>query len=92
MKTTLELPDELVRAVKLRALRKGRTMKEAIAELLRMGLAAGATPRPTISIDVETGLPSIQGALRAPIATTSTEEIQSQEAEDLERLGDSIRR
>jgi plasmid stability protein len=99
MKTTLELPDDLVRAVKLRALREGRKLKEAVAELLRKGLAAGATPmpRPTISIDSETGLPSIQGAPGAPIATMSTEEIyaalqETQEAEDLERLGVSLRR
>jgi plasmid stability protein len=99
MKTTLDLPDDLVRAVKLRALREGRKLKEAVAELLRQGLAAPSTPmpRPTILIDAETGLPSIQGAPGAPIATMSTEEIyaaiqKSQEEEDLERLGVALRR
>jgi plasmid stability protein len=100
MKTTLDLPDDLVRAVKLRALRQGRKLKEAVAELLRQGLAsspAAPTPRPTISTDAETGLPTIQGGPGAPISTMSTEEIyaaiqKSQEEEDLERLGVSLRR
>lgn len=43
MKTTLDLPDELIRAVKLKAVRDGRKLKDAIAELLRMGLAATGT-------------------------------------------------
>ncbi len=38
MKTTLNLPDELMRAVKLRAVRENRTMQDLIAELLRRGL------------------------------------------------------
>src|ERR1700722_2229599 len=66
MKTTLDLPDDLVRAVKLRALREGRKLKEAVAELLRRGLAATPMPRPTISTDAATGLPTIQGAPVAP--------------------------
>jgi hypothetical protein len=40
MKTTLELPDELMRAIKLRAVREDRKLKDLIAELLRQGLAA----------------------------------------------------
>jgi plasmid stability protein len=40
VKTTIELPDELVRAVKLRAVREDRKLKDMVAELLRRGLAA----------------------------------------------------
>ena len=39
MKTTLDLPDELVREIKLRAVNEGRTLKDVIADLLRAGLA-----------------------------------------------------
>jgi hypothetical protein len=100
MKTTLDLPDELVRAVKLRAVREGRKLKEAVAELLRRGLASSAAmplTQPTISTDPETGLPIIQGGPGAPISTMSVEEIyatiqKSQEEEDLERFGVSLRR
>jgi plasmid stability protein len=39
MKTTLDLPDDLVREVKFRAVRENRKLKDAIAELLRRGLS-----------------------------------------------------
>lgn len=41
MKTTFELPGDLVREVKLRALRDGRKLKDTMADLLRRGLKAG---------------------------------------------------
>ena len=39
MKTTVDLPDGLVKAVKLRAVHDGRKLKDTVAELLRIGLA-----------------------------------------------------
>ncbi len=39
MKTTLDLPDDLLRDVKLRAVRDKRKLKDAVADLLRQGLA-----------------------------------------------------
>jgi plasmid stability protein len=39
MKTTMELPDDLVKEIKLRAVREGKKLKDAVAELLRKGLA-----------------------------------------------------
>ncbi len=42
MKTTLELPNDLVREIKLKAVHEGRKLKDAMADLLRAGLAAGA--------------------------------------------------
>lgn len=40
MKTTLELPDELMREVKIRAVHEHKKLKDIIAELLRKGIAA----------------------------------------------------
>jgi hypothetical protein len=40
MKTTIDLPADLVRQVKLEALREGRKLKDTMAELLRRGLSA----------------------------------------------------
>jgi len=40
MKTTLDLPDELMRAIKVRAAQEDRKLKDLIADLLRLGLAA----------------------------------------------------
>jgi hypothetical protein len=47
MKTTLDLPDDLVKEVKLRAVHEGKKLKDAVAELLRKGLAAGSGPSRT---------------------------------------------
>src|SRR5438067_825254 len=40
MKTTLDLPDALVKQMKLRALHEGKKFKDAVADTLRAGLAA----------------------------------------------------
>jgi hypothetical protein len=40
MKTTLELPEELMRRVKLRAVHRNQKLKDAVAQLLEAGLAA----------------------------------------------------
>lgn len=39
MKTTLDLPDDLVREIKIRAVRENRKLKDAMADLLRRGLS-----------------------------------------------------
>ena len=39
MKTTLDLPDDLMRDVKIRAARLNRKLKDTIADLLRTGLS-----------------------------------------------------
>jgi plasmid stability protein len=39
VKTTLDLPDDVVRAVKIRAAEENRKLKDVMAELLRRGLA-----------------------------------------------------
>ncbi len=42
MKTTLDLPDDLMRAIKLRAVKANMKLKDAIADLLRKGLSRAA--------------------------------------------------
>ena len=39
MKTTLDLPDDLMRAIKIRAVNENRKLKDAIADLLKRGLS-----------------------------------------------------
>ncbi len=46
MKTTLDLPDELMREVKIRAVHERKKLKDIIAELLRKGLSMNRAPRP----------------------------------------------
>jgi hypothetical protein len=40
MKTTLDLPDDLMRAIKIRAVHEQKKLKDAIAEFIRKGMAA----------------------------------------------------
>lgn len=40
MKTTLDLPDDLMHEVKIRAVHERKKLKDAIAELIRKGIAA----------------------------------------------------
>ena len=65
MKTTLDLPDALMKQIKLRAVRQGRKLKDAVAELLRKGLDAARdeepeSPAAVITKDRKTGLPLIE--------------------------------
>lgn len=39
MKTTIDLPDDLLRTVKIRAVQENKKLKDLVAELLRRGLA-----------------------------------------------------
>lgn len=61
MKTTLDLPDHLMRQVKQRALQQGRPIKALVADYIRQGLHGVATLPPAarrevLEIDAE-GLP-----------------------------------
>jgi hypothetical protein len=40
MKTTLEIPDALMKRVKLRAVKRSQKLKDAITQLLELGMAA----------------------------------------------------
>lgn len=64
MKMTIDLPDSLVKEIKLRALQDDLKLKDAIARLLRRGLdlpenSDAADDGPGYIIDHETGLPLI---------------------------------
>lgn len=65
MKTTVDLPEALVKQVKLRALLAGQKLKDAVTDLIRKGLAAtdkahhAATSNPLVTKNNETGLPMI---------------------------------
>lgn len=64
MKTTIELPDGLVREIKMRAVRRRQKLKDTVAELLRKGLAAAddepAAPPARVRRDRRTGLPVVE--------------------------------
>jgi hypothetical protein len=80
MKATFDLPDELVRQLKLRALRDGQKLKEAAANALRAGLEASSRPtapaeKPAQVVkDKRTGLPVVQCRRAASRAQEPTPE------------------
>lgn len=97
MKTTIDLPADLVREMKLRAVKEGRKLKDVAAELLARGLTAEDPSRlplpkgPKVEIQAD-GLPVIRCGKDAPATRMSIGELLAleQEAlyqEDLQRLG-----
>lgn len=51
MTTRLDLPDDLVQDIRLRAAEEGRDLDETVADLLRIGLAAATRPATVIHAD-----------------------------------------
>jgi hypothetical protein len=102
MKTTLDLPDALVKQMKLRALHEGKKFKDAVADTLRAGLAATAAgrkaakpKRAVLKRDRKTGLLVIQGSPDAPGRRMTGQQALALEQEtllreDLERAGISF--
>jgi hypothetical protein len=43
MKTTIDLPDELVKEIKLLAVNEGKKLKDAVADLLRQSLSTSSS-------------------------------------------------
>jgi plasmid stability protein len=70
MKTTLDLPDELMRMVKLRAVQENRKLKDIVADLLRRGLAQPPTDTAAAGKRVE--LPLVRTAHRASVEDEMT--------------------
>jgi plasmid stability protein len=101
MKTTLDLPDDLVREMKLRALMQGRTLRDLATDVLRQGLSKVA-PRQAIQpaqaapfeISAD-GMPIIRGDPHAPANQMSLEQLLQLEQdtlyiEDMQRAGISV--
>ena len=98
MKTTLDLPDNLMRDVKLRAVMQGRTLRDVVADFLRQGLGqspVGQAMAPPASSLVEIGpggLPVIRCRADAPASQASVQELllleqQAQAAQDMQHAG-----
>lgn len=81
MKTTLDLPEELVHEVKLRAVIQRRTVKDLVAEFLRQGLGLAA-PAPTQALPAGSmvqigpnGLPVVKCRSNAPATRMSAKQL-----------------
>ncbi len=96
MKTTLDLPDDLVRAMKMRALLQGRTLRDLVADFLRQGLGMAAAQTAQSSAPgsmLETasnGLPTIRCNSHAAASAMGLQDLlaleqEAQTTEDLQR-------
>lgn len=80
MKITFDLPPELFRELKIRAVHEGRKLKDVAADLLKRGLAGPETPanpqpaKPKIEI-LANGLPVVRCAANAPAKRMSASEL-----------------
>lgn len=97
MKTTIDLPADLVREIKLRAVHEGRKLKDVAAELLKRGLglhetSAWSAKKPKIARDSISGF-SVIKSRRSPgfIPPTLEESLaliqKANDEEDLRRAG-----
>ena len=87
MKTTLELPDGLMRTIKVKAAREDRKLKDVVADLLERGLASEA---PAKVSGHRVKFPLLKGGHPAPAGEELTPErihqiLADQEAEWLVR-------
>ena len=79
MKMTIDLPEELIKAIKIRAAQEQRTVRELVAAYLTDGLyPIGSTPTPApTATDIEMaawGLPIIRSIPGSPPCTMTGEE------------------
>ena len=89
MKTTFDLPDGLMTAVKLRAVRENRKLKDMVADLLRRGLAKG--PESPASAPRRVKLPLVRTRHRARPGKEMTPDRVAESLLEEEALG-AIRR
>lgn len=96
MKTTLELPDDLMREVKIRAATQGRKLKDVVTDAIRKGLdtrpLSVGPPQAVITKHPTLGFPMVKCAATAPAATMPPGALLQLEqnvlaADDLKRAG-----
>jgi plasmid stability protein len=91
MKTTLDLPDDLMREIKIRAVNEDRKLKDAIADLLRRGLSQKAAESKAVRRRVR--LPLVQCSQEARPGEEMTPDRVAEVllAEESETRRDSVR-
>lgn len=101
MKTTLDLPDDLMREVKLRAVIQGRTLRDLVAEFLRQGLGMAALQPPdnqaagSMVARGTNGLPVIRCRADAPATQMKVQQLldleqKLQTGEDMRNAGGAV--
>ena len=84
MRTTLDLPDSLLRELKTRAARNGQSLKSLINDLIQRAMTL-----PSIPLEQQTGLPvlmRLQGEPQTVQAQSNAQLADHTLQEDIERL------
>lgn len=79
MRTTLELPDDILRRAKIEAVERGSTLRQLVIDALQREIARPERPRKRIT------KPPVKLAADAPLRRLSPEAIKRVDAEDLLR-------
>jgi|HubBroStandDraft_3_1064219.scaffolds.fasta_scaffold32832_2 hypothetical protein len=84
MRTTLELPDELLKRAKIAAVERGETLRELIGRALAKELAAGPPPEPARR---RLRFPLFSSQQPGSLELTNADLARAEAEEDLRRLG-----
>ena len=79
MRTTLDLPDDILRRAKIEAVKRGSTLRQLVIEALQREMAGTERPRKRLA------RPPIRLAADAPLRRLSPEAVKRLDAEDLQR-------
>ncbi|MBN8508406.1 MAG: hypothetical protein J0L57_07330 [Burkholderiales bacterium] len=79
MRTTLDLPDDILRRAKIEAVERGSTLRQLVIDALQREMAGTERPRKRLM------RPPIKLAADAPLRQLSPEAVKRIDAEDLER-------
>ena len=83
MRTTLELPDDILRRAKIEAVERGSTLRQLVIDALQREIAGTERPRKRLT------KPPIKLAADAPLRRLSPEAVKRMDAEDLLRSEES---
>jgi plasmid stability protein len=91
MRTTLDLPDSLLRELKTRAAQNGQSLKSLLNELIQRAMRMPATPdlaqQAASALPVLKRLQNPQGEAAKPTPAQSNEQLEDQALqEDIEKL------
>ena len=79
MRTTLDLPDDILRRAKIEAVERGSTLRQLVVDALQHEMAGSERPRKRLA------RPPIKLAADAPLRRLSPEAVKRLDAEDLQR-------
>jgi hypothetical protein len=79
MRTTLDLPDDILRRAKIEAVERGSTLRQLVIDALQREVAGSERPRKRLA------RPPIRLAADAPLRRLTPQAVKRLDAEDLQR-------